>query len=65
MTKVFYSVNYKIQGSDKNHRMWFDNLKEANKFAKADYRRSNPIAHEHSSAKIISLIEEIIYLQKN
>ena len=65
MKKVFYSVEYMIPGSDKKHRMWFDNLKEAKEFSKADYRRSNPVAHEYSSAKIIPLIEEIIYLQKN
>ena len=65
MKKVFYSVDYKLQGSNKTHRMWFDNPYEANKFAKADYRRGNPVTHEHSSSIIISLIEEIIYLQKN
>lgn len=65
MKKVFYSVDYKIQGSDKTHRMWFDKLKESKEFAKADYSRGRPVAHEYSSAKIISLIEEIIYLQKN
>ena len=65
MTKVFYSVDYKIQGSDKNRRMWFNRLKEAKEFSKADYRRGRPVAHEYKSAKIISLVEEIIYLQKN
>ena len=65
MTKVFYSVDYKIQGSDKTHRMWFDKLKEAKEFSKADYRRSNPVTHEYSSAEIISLVEQLIELQKN
>ena len=65
MTKVYYSVDYKIQGSDKKHRMWFDDPYEATKFAKADYRRGNPVVHEHCSAIIISLIEQLIELQKN
>ena len=65
MTKIFYSVEYMIPGSDKKHRMWFDKLKEAKEFSKADYRRGRPVVHEYSSAKLISLIEEIIYLQKN
>ena len=65
MKKVFYSVDYMIPCSDKKHRMWFDKLKEAKEFAKADYRRGRPVSHVYSSAKIISLIDEIIYLQKN
>ena len=65
MPKVFYSVDYKIQGSDKTHRMWFDNLEEAIKFEKADYRRYNSVAHEYNSAEIISLVEQLIELQKN
>ena len=65
MKKVFYRVDYKIQGSDKTHSMWFDKLKEAKEFSKADYRRGRPVTHEYSNPKIISLVEEIIYLQKN
>ena len=64
MTKVFYSVDYKIQGSDKEHRMWFDNLKEANKFAKADYRRSNPVRHVYNTEELIKMAEYLIELQK-
>ena len=65
MKKVFYSVDYMILGSDKTHRMWFNKLKEAKEFADADYRRGRPVAHDYNKEKIISLIEEIIYFQKN
>ena len=64
MKKIFYSVDYKIQGSDKTYRMWFNKLKEAKEFSEVDYCRGNPVAHKYRSAKSISLIEEIIYLQK-
>ena len=64
MIKVFYSVDYKIQGSDKMHRMWFDNLKEANVFAKADYRRSNPVKHAYNTEELIKMVEQLIELQK-
>ena len=64
MKKVFYSVDYMIIGSDKKHRMWFDNLKEANKFSKADYR-DEPVKHVYSSKATIEMIEDLINLQKN
>ena len=65
MKKVFYSVDYKIHGSDKEHRMWFDNLKDANGFAKADYRRSNPVMHIYNTEELIEMVEQLIDLQKN
>ncbi len=65
MTKVFYSVDYMISGSDKKHRMWFDSLKEAIKFSKADYRRSNPVRHIYNTEELIKMIEQLIELQKN
>lgn len=65
MKKVFYSVDYKIQGSDKTHRMWFDDPYEATKFAKADYRRGNPVRHIYNTEELIKLVEQLIYLQKN
>ena len=64
MTKVFYSVEYMISGSDKIHRMWFDNLKEAKEFSKADYR-GKPVKHVHSSKATIEMVEDLINLQKN
>ena len=33
-----------ILGSDKTHRMWFNNLEEAREFAKADFR-DKPVKH--------------------
>ena len=64
MTKVFYSVDYMITGSDKKHRMWFNNLKEAKEFAKADYR-SKLVKHVYSSEATIKMAEQLIELQKN
>lgn len=64
MKKVFYSVDYSILGSDKLHRMWFDNLEEAKEFAKADYR-DNPVKHVYSSKATIKMVEDLIELQKN
>ena len=64
MKKVFYSVEYMIWGSDKTHRMWFDNLEEAKEFAKADYR-DNPVRHIYRNEKLIEMIEQLIELQKN
>lgn len=64
MAKVFYSVDYMIMGSDKMHRMWFDNLEEAREFAKADYR-DNPVKHLYTSKAIIKMVEYLIELQKN
>ena len=64
MTKVYYSVDYVTLGSDKKHRMWFDNLKEAKEFAKADYR-DKPVKHVYSSKATIEMVEDLINLQKN
>lgn len=64
MTKVFYSVEYMILGSDKKHRMWFDNLKEAKEFAKANYR-GEPVKHVYNSEATIKMVEDLINLQKN
>ena len=64
MIKVFYSVEYMISGSDKKHRMWFDNLQEAKEFAKADYR-DKPVKHVYSSESTIQMAEDLIKLQKN
>lgn len=64
MKKVFYSVDYMILGSDKTHRMWFDNLEEAKEFAKADYR-DNPVKHVYISKATIEMVEDLINLQKN
>ena len=64
MTKVFYSVDYKIQGSDKKHRMWFDNLAEAIKFSKAECR-DNPVRHIYNTKELIEMVEQLIELQKN
>ena len=64
MTKVFYSVDYMILGSDKKHRMWFDNLKEAKEFSKADYR-DKPVKHVYSCEATIKMVEDLIELQKN
>ena len=64
MTKIFYSVEYMISGSDKKHRMWFNNLVEANEFSKADYR-GKPVKHVFSSEATIKMVEDLINLQKN
>ena len=64
MIKVFYSVDYMIPGSDKKHRMWFDNLEEAKEFAKADYR-DKPVKHVYSNEATIKMAEQLIELQKN
>ena len=64
MTKVFYSVDYKIQGSDKKHRMWFNNLEEAKEFSKFDYR-GKPVKHVYSNEELIKMAEQLIELQKN
>ena len=64
MIKVFYSVDYMIPGSDKKHRMWFDNLEEAKEFSKADYR-DKPVKHVYSSEATIKMVEDLINLQKN
>ena len=64
MTKVYYSVEYMIPGSDKKHRMWFDNLEESKEFAKADYR-DKPVKHVFSSEATIEMVEDLINLQKN
>ena len=64
MTKVFYSVDYMILVPYKKHRMWFDNLKEAKEFAKADFW-SKPIKHVYSSETTIKMVEDLINLQKN
>lgn len=64
MTKVFYSVDYKIQGSDKTHRMWFDNLEEAIEFSKVECR-GNPVRHIYNTKELIKLVEQLIDLQKN
>ena len=64
MTKVYYSVEYMIPGSDKKHQMWFDNLKEAKEFAKSDYR-DKPVKHVYSSKATIEMVEDLINLQKN
>ena len=64
MTKVFYSVEYVLLGSDKTHRMWFDNLDEAIKFSKADYR-GKPVKYVFSSEATIKMVEDLINLQKN
>ena len=64
MTKVYYSVNYMLSGSDKTHRMWFDKLKEAKEFSKADYR-DKPVKHVYSSKATIEMVEDLINLQKN
>ena len=64
MIKVFYSVDYMISGSDKKHRMWFDNLKEAIKFSKAEWR-GNPVRHIYNTEELIKMVEQLIELQKN
>lgn len=64
MIKVFYSVDYMILGSDKKHKMWFDSLKEAIKFSKADYR-DNPVRHIFNNETLIKMAEQLIELQKN
>ena len=64
MTKVYYSVDYMIPGSDKKHRMWFDNLKEAKEFSKAEYR-CKPVKHVYSSKATIEMVEQLIEFQKN
>ena len=64
MIKVFYSVDYTILGSDKAHRMWFNNLEEAIKFSKADYR-DNPVRHIFNNEALIKMAEQLIELQKN
>ena len=64
MKKVFYSVNYMISGSDKTHRMWFDNLDEAIKFSKVECR-GNPVMHIYNNEDLIKLVEQLIDLQKN
>ena len=64
MTKVFYSVDYMILGSDKTHRMWFNNLEEAKEFSKVDYR-GEPVKHVYSSETTIKMVEDLINLQKN
>ena len=61
MKKVFYSVDYKIEGSD---RMWFDNLEEAIKFSKAECC-SNPVRHIFNNETLIEMAERLIELQKN
>ena len=65
MTKVFYSVNYMLSGSDKTHRMWFGNLEEAIKFSKADYYRGIPVPCILNDEKLIEMVEDLINLQKN
>lgn len=64
MKKIFYSVDYMTLGSDKVHRMWFDNLEEAKEFSKADYR-GEPVKHVYSSEATIKMVEDLIELQKN
>ena len=64
MIKVFYSVDYMISGSDKKHRMWFDNLKEAIKFSKSECR-GNPVRHIYNTEELIKMVEQLIELQKN
>lgn len=64
MIKVFYSVDYMISGSDKKHRMWFDNLDEAIKFSKAGCR-GNPVRRIYITKELIKMVERLIELQKN
>ena len=64
MKKVFYSVDYMIVGSDKTHRMWFNNLEEATEFSKADFR-DKPVKHIFDDEKLIKMAEQLIKLQKN
>ena len=65
MKKVFYSVDYaELESRKKNCTMWFDNLEEAKKFAKADYR-GKPVKHVYSSEATIKMAEDLIELQKN
>lgn len=48
----------------KSCTMWFDNLKEAEEFSKADYR-DKPVKHVYSSKATIEKVEDLINLQKN
>lgn len=64
MKKVFYSVEYVELESRKKNSMWFDNLKEAKEFAKADFR-AVPVKHVYSSEATIKMAEQLIELQKN
>ena len=64
MTKVFYSVNYMLSGSDKKHRMWFDNLEEAKEFSKLECR-DIPVRHIYNNEELIKMAEQLIELQKN
>ena len=63
MKKIFYTVVYNGIGFDRPRIMWFDNLEEAKKFAKYDYR-VKPVKHVYKSAKTIEMAEEIIKLQE-
>ena len=65
MKKVFYSVRYtELALCKKSCTMWFDNLKEAKEFSKADYR-DKPVKHVYSSKATIEMVEDLINLQKN
>ena len=64
MKKVFYSVDYMVLGSDKEHRMWFDNFEEAIKFSKTGFR-DNLVKHIFDDEKLIKMAEQLIELQKN
>ena len=61
--KVFYTVIYTRSKFDRPRIMWFDNLEEAEKFAKYDYR-VKPVKHVYTSEKTIEMAEELIELQK-
>ncbi len=63
MKKTFYSVEYCVMGAYKNHTAWFDNLSEAQEFAKRDYT-GKVVKHTYKTEKGIKEAEYAVRMFK-
>lgn len=56
MKKVFWSVEQAVWGADKPCHKWFDNLEEAQEYAKGEYT-GKPVKHTYTTKKNIEEAE--------
>jgi len=59
MKKTYYSVVYRSWGADRANEAWFDDKKEAEKFADRDYS-DNVVTHNVSKLETIEKYDELV-----
>ena len=57
--KTYYSVVYRNWGADSASEAWFDDKKEAEKFANQDYR-DDVVTHRASNPETIKKYENLV-----